>query len=80
MTNITPKEVAELLHNAEVDEGYTGTIALQARAGAMAALIIKQDAENKRLRGVIDIVLQNATFQPLIDTIKQALTKGEKNE
>jgi hypothetical protein len=50
MTNITPKEVAELLYNAEVDEGYTGSIALQARAGAMAKLIGEQDAENKRLR------------------------------
>jgi hypothetical protein len=50
MTNITPKEVAELLHNAEVDEGYTGTIALQARAGAMAKLIGEQEKEIKVLR------------------------------
>jgi hypothetical protein len=54
MTNITPQEVAELLHNAEVDEGYTGTIALQARAGAMAALIIKQSERLTAANTLVD--------------------------
>lgn len=37
-------------------------------------------AEIARLRGIIDIVLRHATYQPLIDTIEEALTESQPNE
>jgi hypothetical protein len=54
MTNITPKEVAKLLHNVEVDEGYSGICELHTEALPMAVLIIKQDAEIKHLRDALE--------------------------
>jgi hypothetical protein len=64
MNKITPQEVSELLAQAESNEGYTGTIALQARAGSMAVLIGELQAKLSEAEKLI------AKYQKHVEIIK----------